>query len=141
MRNSGYGSGVFLLVIGAAVAAVIGYAAYKLISTPQDGSQQVVNYGDSGEYLLGDYTNPSDMTPVQPQFDSNLDYFVDYIQNLPLERTIGHTHPNEYYMDHPQVDIPSVIPQSASVVENDEKVTWTDWMGRDRNVVISRKVR
>lgn len=146
MSRRSYGSGIFLLVIGAAVAALIGYAAYRVYKNSQNGADSISD-GSQG-VIPGIETPPEE--PVYT-YHSSVDQFVDYIENLPLERNpIEKQSPIQYYMDAPPKNYPTTIAYSASacsscqsepVVQNDETVTWTDWAGRERSVVISRQVR
>jgi len=46
--------------------------------------------------------------------------------------------PTGYYQDIPKVQ-PSQIPYTP-IVQNEENITWTDWLGRERVISISRMV-
>ena len=126
------GSGIFILILGAVVAALVGYAAYKIY---MDSQQTAIDNPPNEENLV--------IEEPKPEYHTNLDQLVDYIENLPLERNpIANQHPNEYYLDANVINpVAMSCPQSESVVENDESVTWTDWAGRERNISITRKVR
>ena len=129
-------SGLFLIFIGAVVAAILGYAAYRMITK----SQQTQNGGSD---IITDSNIPQVPPKIIPyQRDNTLQHFEDYIENLPLERNPEEKqHPNYYYLSNARDIVGADAVSTPYIVENDETVTWTDWLGRERNVTISRKVR
>jgi len=59
--------------------------------------------------------------------------------HLPASVTFGSpSNPTGYYKDTPQKALTQF--DLTAVVQNEEKITWTDWLGRPRAISISRTV-
>jgi hypothetical protein len=46
----------------------------------------------------------------------------------------------DYYKDIPGLTAKDILKSNKPVVENEENIRWTDWLGRERVITISRKV-